>query len=308
METTGGGGSGGGAAAPARRGDGRWTVLEVVAWIAGDLARRGVSSPRLDAELLVGHALGTSRVGLYVRHDAPLTEAERAAVREALRRRRAGEPVAYITGHREFWSVDLRVDRRVLVPRPETEVLVEEAFAALADEAAPWRVVDVGTGCGAIAAVVAKHRPAARVTALDVSAEALAVARENVTRLGLAERVDLCEAEGAAWLAARPSSFDAVLANLPYVATGEFPGLQVEVREHEPRGALDGGPDGLREIRRVVPAAAAALRPGGFLGLEIGADQGEAVVALCAAAGLVAPAVRRDYAGLCRVVTARRAS
>ena len=280
----------------------------IVAWIAGDLARRGVPSARLDAELLVAHALGTNRVGLYVRHDAPLTEVERAAAREVLRRRRAGEPVAYITGRREFWNVDLHVDRRVLVPRPETELLVEEALAALADAAAPWQVVDVGTGSGAIAAVVASQRPAARVTALDVSAEALFVARENVTRLGLADRIELCEAEGSAWLAERPASCDAVLANLPYIATGEFPGLQVEVREHEPRGALDGGPDGLRELRRVVPAAATALRPGGFLGLEIGADQGEAVPALCAAAGLVEVAVRRDYAGLCRVVKARRPS
>lgn len=306
-DTRSGSGSCDGAAAPTRRGDGPWTVLEIVAWIGGDLARRGVPSPRLDAELLVAHALGTNRVGLYVRHDAPLTEAERAAVREVLRRRRTGEPVAYITGHREFWSVDLQVDRRVLVPRPETELLVEEAFAALSDEAAPWSVVDVGTGSGAIAAAVARHRPAARVAALDVSAAALAVARENVARLGLADRIELLEAEGSAWLAGRPSSQDAVLANLPYIATGEFPGLQVEVREHEPRGALDGGPDGLRELRRVVPAAAAALRPGGFLALEIGADQGDAVRALCTAAGLVEVTLRRDYAGLARVVTARRA-
>ena len=310
VETASGAGSCEGTAVPAavRHGEGPWTVLQIVAWIAGDLARRGVPSARLDAELLVAHALGTNRVGLYVRHDAPLTEPERAAVREVLRRRRAGEPVAYITGHREFWSVDLLVDRRVLVPRPETELLVEEAFAALADEAAPWVVVDVGTGSGAVAVVVARHRPASRIAALDVSAEALAVARENVARLELADRIELCEAEGSAWLAERPAACDAVLANLPYIATGEFPGLQVEVREHEPRGALDGGPDGLRELRRVVPAAATALRPGGFLGLEIGADQGDAVRELCETAGLVDVAVRRDYAGLCRVVTARRAS
>lgn len=310
IRTDGAAGSGcdGGRAATAGRGGAPWTVLDVVAWIARDLGRRGVSSPRLDAELLVAHALGTNRVGLYLRHDAPLTEAERSAVREVLRRRRAGEPVAYILGRREFWGLDLRVDRRVLVPRPETELLVEEALAALADEGAPWSVVDVGTGSGAVALAVARHRPASRIAALDVSAEALDVARENATRLGLADRVDLWEAEGSAWLAGRPASFDAILANLPYVATAEFPRLQVEVREWEPRGALDGGPDGLRELRRVVPAAATALRPGGFLGLEIGADQGEAVVALCGAAGLIGAAVRRDYAGLSRVVTARRAS
>ncbi len=171
-----------------------WTALEIVRWIAADLAKRGVSSPRLDAELLVAHALDTDRVGLYVRHDAPLTEAERAAVREALRRRRAGEPVAYITGTKEFWSVDLHVDRRVLVPRPETEVLVEEALAALADTTTAWRVADIGTGSGAVAIVVARERPAARVSAVDASAEALAVARENIARLGLGERVETIEA------------------------------------------------------------------------------------------------------------------
>jgi release factor glutamine methyltransferase len=280
--------------------------MEILAWVAADLARRGVPSARLDAELLVAHALGTNRVGLYVRHDLPLSEPERAAVREAIRRRRAGEPVAYITGEKEFWNVGLRVDRRVLVPRPETEVLVEEALAALPDKAASYRVADIGTGSGAIAVVFARERPGARVYAVDVSAQALEVARDNAARLEAAERIDFFEAEGAAWLAERAGTLDAVLANLPYIARGELPTLQIEVRVHEPRAALDGGADGLDELRRVVPAAAAALRPGGFLALEIGADQGDAVLALATAAGLADVRLRRDYADRARGVCARR--
>ena len=306
--SSGGAGEHGRARAGARDAEQTWTALEIVRWIATDLAKRGMSSPRLDAELLVAHALGTDRVGLYVRHDAPLSDAERAAVRETLRRRRAGEPVAYITGTKEFWSVDLHVDRRVLVPRPETEVLVEEALAALVDTTTAWRVADIGTGSGAVAIVIARERPAARVSAVDASADALAVARENIVRLELAERIETVEADGAAWLAERPGTLDAVLANLPYVPSGKIPRLQVEIREHEPRGALDGGADGLRELRRVVPAAVQALRPGGLLVLEIGADQAAAVEGLVGGAGLADVRLRRDYAGLPRVVTGRRAA
>jgi release factor glutamine methyltransferase len=284
-----------------------WTALEVVRWIAADLARRGVPSARLDAELLVAHALGTSRVGLYVRHDAPLTEAERARVREALRRRRAGEPVAYIVGEKEFWTVALKVDRRVLVPRPETEVLVEEALGALGEKTHAWRVADVGTGSGAVAIVVARERPAAVVTAVDVSAEALDLARENAARHGVADRVEFVHGDGAESLAGRPAAFDAVLANLPYVPSGEIARLAVEIREHEPRRAIDGGADGLREIRRTVPAAGRALRPGGLLALEIGADQEAPAREVVEGAGLFRDVrLRRDYAGLARVVAARR--
>jgi release factor glutamine methyltransferase len=280
--------------------------MEIVRWIAEDLGRRGVSSARLDAELLVAHALGTDRVGIYVRHDQPLAEVERAAVREVLRRRRAGEPVAYITGEREFWTVRLRVDRRVLVPRPETELLVEEALAAMPEKKSAWTVADIGTGSGAVAIAVARERPAARVWAVDVSDEALAVAKENVERHGVADRVELVRADGAAWLADRAGDLDAVLANLPYVPTAVLPTLAVEVRDHEPRGALDGGEDGLRVIRGVMPVLGKALRPGGTAALEIGWDQGDAMRELAQGAGLQDVRVRRDHAGLTRVVVARR--
>ena len=286
-----------------------WTALEVVRWTAADLARRGVPSARLDAEVLVAHALGTSRVGLYVRHDAPLTEPERAAVREAVRRRRAGEPAAHITGEKEFWSIPLRVDRRVLVPRPETEVVVEEALAALPEKGGAYRVADVGTGSGAIAVAVASERPASRVLAIDVSADAVAVARDNVERRALADRIEVLLSDGPEELARRGEEFDAVLANPPYVATGEIAGLAVEIREHEPRVAIDGGVDGLREIRRLVPAAAQALRPGGTLIFEIGADQGGPATEIAEAAGMFERVrMRNDYAGLARVVVATRRS
>lgn len=285
----------------------RWTALDVVRWTAADLARRGVPSSRLEAELLVARALGSSRVGLYVRHDAPLTEAERAAVRDLVRRRRTGEPTAYILGEREFWSIPVRVDGRVLIPRPETETLVEEALTAMPDGGRSWRVADVGAGSGAVAMAVAVERPAAAVLAIDVSPDAIDVARENVAARGLGGRIELLCADGPDALAARPAEFDSVLANLPYVASAEIAGLPVEIRDHEPRSAIDGGPDGLREIRRAVPAAAAALRPGGALLLEIGADQADAVRGIVEACGAFGPVrIRNDYAGLPRVAVARR--
>jgi release factor glutamine methyltransferase len=284
-----------------------WTALEVVRWVAGDLVRRDMPAPRLEAELLVAAALGTDRVGLYVRHDAPLTGDERACVRDLVRRRRAGEPTAYITGLKEFWSIPIRVDRRVLVPRWETELLIEAAIDAFPDRQAAIDVVDVGTGSGALAAAICRERPAARVVAIDIDPEALAVAGENLARLGFLERVSLLRGDGPDLLFARPGSFDLVLANPPYVAAGEIAALPPEVR-YEPRAALDGGADGLDVIRRLVPAAAVALRPGGRLLMEIGCDQGAAAAALAAPEdGWASSVVRNDGAGRPRMLAAVRA-
>jgi release factor glutamine methyltransferase len=276
-----------------------WTILEVLVWTTARFGERGVASPRLDAELLAAHALGLSRVQLYTQFDRPLEAPELASLRELVKRRQAGEPVAYITGRKEFWSLDLGVDGRVLIPRPDTETAVEETVS-LASQGG--RVADVGTGSGAIALAVAKARPDLTVLASDVSADALAVARANAERLGLA----VTFVEGsllAPLLSAGP--FDLLVANLPYIPTGELAALPPEVRR-EPQLALDGGEDGLGLVRALVVDAAGALVPGGALVLEVGAGQAPASTELLRAAGFEDLRVRRDLAGVERVVSGRR--
>lgn len=264
------------------------------------LRNRGVPNPRLDAEVLLADTLGVDRVGVYLNFDRPLEEREVAAYRDAVRRRGRREPLQHIRGRQEFFSRDFLVDARALVPRPETEILVEEALARLAGMEAP-RVLDVGTGSGAIAVTIALERPVARVFATDASAEALELARANATRLGAAVTFacgDLVEPFASA-------GFDLVVANPPYVPSGEIAGLEPEVRDFDPRPALDGGADGLHSIRRLAAAAPAVLRDGGFLVLEIGAGQRAAGEEILRAAGLATAGVRRDLAGIERVVTGR---
>lgn len=278
-----------------------WTILEVVQWTIARFTERGIASPRLDAELIVAHAIGCSRLELYLKFDQLLKAEQLAPIRELIKRRQAGEPVAYLTGKKEFWSLDLRVDARVLVPRPDTEAAVEESLARL-PATGPARVVDVGTGSGAIALALASSRPDTAVFAVDASRDALAVARANAERLGL----DVKFLEGdllAPALAHAP--FDLIVANLPYVPTGDVAQLAPEVRA-EPLLALDGGPDGLDPIRRLVTDAPAALAPGGALVLELGIGQAAAVAGLARAAGLEDVRARRDLGGIERVVSARR--
>jgi release factor glutamine methyltransferase len=278
----------------------RWTLLDVIKWTTARFTERRLDTPRLDAEILVAHALGLSRVQLYVQHDRPLTAAELANIRELIKRRQAGESVAYVVGKKEFWGLELAVDGRVLVPRPDTETLVEEGRARLDEQqAGEERIADVGTGSGAVAVALAKLRPAAALYAVDISPDALAVARANAERLGLP--VTFLEGDLDAPLAAH-APFALIVANLPYVPTGELAGLAPEVRA-EPRLALDGGADGLDLVRRLVAAAPTLLRAGGALALEIGAGQAEATAALLEGAGFQDIRRRRDLAGVERVVS-----
>ena len=288
----------------------RWTVLEIVRWTTARFSQRGLASPRLDAEILAAHALGISRVQLYVQYDRPLEAAELAGMRELVKRRQAGESVAYIIGKKEFFGIELAVDARVLVPRPDTETLVDEALARLAAVVEPpptLRVADVGTGSGAVAIAIAKTglrgpaetRPALEVVASDISPDALAVARANAERCGAA--ITFIEGDLAAPLAA-PAPFDVIAANLPYIASADIDGLAPEVRA-EPRLALDGGADGLLLVRRLVAAAPALLRAGGALALEIGAGQAAATADLLAAAGFTDIRRRRDLGEIERVVS-----
>jgi release factor glutamine methyltransferase len=264
----------------------------------------GIEDPRLDAEVLLAAATGIERATLAA---DPRTEVAPAAARlfgEMVRRRLRREPVAYIVGRKGFRNLELAVDRRVLVPRPETELLVE-----LALELAPRRLLDVGTGSGAIALAVADELPACEITATDTSAPALEVARANAERLGLAERVRFLEGSLPA-----AGGFDLVVANLPYVAAGDWASLQPEVREWEPPEALLAGPDGLDAIRALLADCVRRLSPRGIqatnaigaLALELGEEQAPAVAELMREADFAEIETRRDLAGIERVVVGRR--
>jgi len=270
------------------------TLGEVLRRSAGYLERKGVDSPRLDAELLLGDALGLTRLELYTEHDRPLTEAELAAIRARLDRRGRREPLAYILGEWGFHRLTLKTDPRALVPRPETEIVVERALHRVAEREAP-RVVDVGTGSGAIALAIASERPDAHVTATDVAAGALALARENAERLGL--QVELVQTH---LLEGVEGPFDLVVSNPPYVAAPELGGLQPEVRAYEPELALvDAGQTG-----DLAGAVARVLAPGGWLVLECHEQRSGEVAAALETAGFAAATITRDLAGRDRVVEA----
>jgi release factor glutamine methyltransferase len=272
------------------------TVAEAVKRSTDFLARKGVPSPRVDAEHLVGKALGLTRLELYLHHDRPLRAGEVASVRELVRRRGTREPLAYILGEWGFRRLVLRVDERALIPRPETEVVVERCLSLLGDVDRP-AVLDVGTGTGAIALAIADERPGAQVTALDVSADALALAQDNAERTGL--QVELLLRDLRDGLPGGP--YDLVVSNPPYVEPDELGGLQPEVREHEPREALVG--EGMTEA--VASAALDVLRPGGWLVLEVADGAADGVAALLEGLGYEAVAATPDLAGRDRVVEAR---
>jgi release factor glutamine methyltransferase len=269
-------------------------------------------SARLDAELLLARVLGVTREELFREPDREVTPAEAAAYEGLLRRRLAREPVAYILGHRAFRTIDLQVTPAVLIPRPETETLVEVALEELRalplagpDPEDEPLAIDVGTGSGCIALALAAEDPFVRVVATDVEPDALAVARGNAARLGLARRVEFVLSDLFADVGERP--FDLVVSNPPYIAADEYVALEPNVRDYEPRRALYGGVDGLDVYRRLVPGAALLLRPGGMLAVEVGAGQADTVAGIMTASGaFVDPKVRDDLAGIPRVVSAHR--
>ena len=282
----------------ARRRD--WTVLEVLGWTTQRFTERGLPTPRLDAELVIAHALGFRRIDLYVRSEQLLSSDELARIRDVVRRRQEGESVAYVTGEKEFWGLPFKVTADVLVPRPDTETLVEAALERLPRDQAR-RVLDIGTGSGAIAVAIAKSRPQTVVWATDVSPAALAIARHNAERNG----VNVNFAEGHLLdPVAQEAPFDVIVSNPPYIPTADIAGLADEVKR-EPMLALDGGQDGLHVIRELVTAAKVHLAQGGWLLLELGQGQANAVRELCLGAGLQSPVVLKDLAGVERVVGAR---
>ena len=263
-----------------------------------------MTSARLDAELLAAQAFGRTRVELYTHFDQPLGDPELAAYRGLVQRRMAGESVAYILGRKEFWSLDLEVDARVLVPRPDTETLVEQALELL--KAVPaservLRVADIGTGSGALALALKKERPGDEIFAVDVSPDALEVARGNAHRLAL--DVTLLQGDLVSPLAAL-GPFDLIASNPPYIPSQDIAGLSPEVLR-EPRLALDGGEDGLALVRRLASEARKVLAPGGALAMEIGAGQAAAAMEILRREGYANVGARRDLAGIERVVFGR---
>ena len=270
-------------------------------WATARLHAAGVDSPRLDAEILLAHVLTVERAHILAHPERRLRVAESTRYRQLVVRRARREPVAYLVGHQEFYGLDFCVSSAVLIPRPETELLVEAAIAlGHVSNTQPWIVADVGTGSGAIAVSLAVNVPHVRVYATDVSAEALAVAEKNCRRHGVSGRVTLLRGH---LLTPLPEPVDCIVANLPYVSRAEWESLPTGITAYEPRLALDGGPDGLEYIGELLASAGPYLRPGGAILLEIGAAQGLAVTTL---AEEHFPQARvdllRDYAGLARVV------
>lgn len=270
------------------------SVREALGSATDALVAAGVDSPRLDAELLLAEATGWDQARLAANPEDGVPAAAARTFSETVRRRLRREPIAYILGRKGFRHIELQVDRRVLVPRPETELLVE-----LALELRPRRVLDIGTGSGAIALAIADELIDCEVTATDTSATAIEVARANAEQLGLADRAELVEA----MLPSGSDRFDLIVANLPYIAESEWGSLEQEVTEWEPREALLAGPDGLDVLRVAIPAAV-GIAP--VLALEVGVGQAPAVSELLLEAGFGAVETRPDLAGIPRVVMGRR--
>jgi release factor glutamine methyltransferase len=279
-----------------------WTIRDVLDWATQDFAGRGIASPRLDAELLVAKALETDRVGLYLDLNRPLVDQERSAIRPLVARRREREPVAYILGHRDFYGRRFKVTPDVLIPRPDTETLVDHALECIPEDAAS-RVLDVGTGSGAIAVTIAAERPLAIVTATDISEAALKVASENAKQLEVANRIRFEHAN----LLSGVEQYDVIVSNPPYIAQSEMAALQAEIREHEPIAALEAGEDGLDVVRALLSASEPATASGAQMLIEIGATQAVSVVAFAAEHTAWQPvAVYPDLNRIERVVHLRR--
>jgi len=281
-----------------------WTIGKVLEWATSDFRARGLPNPRLDADVLLAFALGETRVKLVIDRDRPLDAEDLARFRELVKRRRSHEPVAYLVGAREFYGRSFRVDSRVLVPRPDTEALVDASLARTAHVSMSLRALDLCTGSGCVGITLARERPTSRVHATDTSEPALALARENALRLG-AYNVSFALADLFAALDPVRSRFDLVVANPPYIPSAEIEGLAPDVRDHEPRAAIDGGHDGFDLIRKIVEDAPRFLRPDGTLALEVGAGQARETARLLSTRGFGAVAATRDYAGIERVVAGR---
>jgi len=287
------------------------TVREAIRTGAEYLRKAGIDNARLDAEVLLRDVLGMEQTDFYLSMDEAMDAAAELEFHKLLLRRAGRDPVAYITGHKEFWSLDFVVTPAVLIPRPETELLVELALKLSTPSAGTSRrnILDLGTGSGAIAVSLAKELPQARIFAVDISAAAIEIACLNARRHGVEDRMEFVSGDLLEPVAEEREGFDLIVANPPYIRSGDLAGLEPEIQKWEPTTALDGGADGLLYYRRIVAAAGDYLKAGGSILLELGYGMSEAVARLFADAGGFEPAhVYRDYAGKERVIAAAKIS
>jgi release factor glutamine methyltransferase len=281
-----------------------WTIRRTLAWTSEDFASRGIPSPRLDAELLISHALDCDRIDLYLNMERPLANPELGRVRTLVERRRRREPVAYILGEREFYGRRFRVDPSVLIPRPDTETLVERLFDAVPADFG-GRFLELGTGSGAIAVTVAVERPRLRIQATDISSAALSIARQNARLHDVESRMDFHDGDLFEALDTE-GAYDVICFNPPYVSSADWDGLAPEIVQYEPKAALDGGADGLDFYRRTLASVDEWLAPSGILLLEVGQGQVNPVLELVRANGRFRSIENHpDLGGVPRVIRAR---
>lgn len=281
------------------------TVLEGIQKSADFLAKKGVESSRLQAELLLAHLLKLPRMKLYLNFERVLTPTETDGLRELIKRRGQREPLQHITGSTSFWGYEIAVNRHALVPRPETELLAELGWLFLSTiNSKLSTALDFGTGTGCIAITLAAKCPVAKITALDISLEALALAKENAERNQVAERIGFLHGDGFAALNP-PTQFDLIISNPPYIASAEIATLEPEVRDFDPRTALDGGADGLDFYRRLAKDAGSFLKPDGKIMMEFGDDQADNIRKIFEAEKWIVEAVKEDYSQRARILVAR---
>lgn len=285
-----------------------WTIMKILNWTKQYFEAKGVENPRLDAEVLLCAVLKCQRITLYVDFERPLSEEELATYREYVRRRGNFEPLAYILGERAFMRNTFKVNKATLVPRPETELLVESLvrIAPLLKREGDVKILDIGTGSGAIIVSLLDYLPNAKGVGVDISVDALIVAKENSEKIGVTGRIGFVRSDVFSKLPLE-KKFDIIVSNPPYIPAGDIAGLDKDVQQ-EPRGALDGGTDGLDFYRRITAEAMEHMAEEGVLAFEIGIGQAAAVQQLCLDAGFVKTAVRKDYAGIERMVFAVKAA
>jgi release factor glutamine methyltransferase len=278
------------------------TVAETLTEGIRVLAAAGIDEPRREARLLLSTVLGVDAAAILGNPDRDVPAAERARFAALVARRAAHEPISRLLGHREFWSLDFALSPETLVPRPDSETVIEAVLAQIGERGATLRLLDLGTGSGCLLLALLSELPAATGIGVDIAPEAALTARRNAVSLGLASRAGFL---AGAWSAAIAGKFDVIVANPPYIESGAIAGLAPEVAFHDPRRALDGGPDGLESYRVLVPETARLLRKGGLAAFELGAGQAQPVAALMRYAGLVTSEIRRDLAGSERCLVVR---
>lgn len=288
--------------------DPQWTILKILQWTTAYFKSHSVDSPRLTAEILLAHVLEIARIDLYLRFDQPLTRTELAAFKAFIQRRRNREPVAYITGTREFWGIDFTVTPDVLIPRPETEFMVEESLKLIPPDISSgrFRLIDVGTGSGAVAVALAVNRPGHTYFASDISQKAITIASQNATQNSVSKDIFFFVGELFDALSPDELKFDLIVSNPPYIPTYQIAGLAPEVGTYEPLSALDGGTEGVDVIGKIVKDAPLYLKKNGMLMMEIGFDQKARMEQIVADDGRYSDLkFIRDYSGHDRVAQMR---